>query len=87
MYKQMISKILFGHSYNVFTDDDLEDVWAAGANPVGQCGLTKDFKQFKSNTWIICFKQNGMRINKLFVTAYGSATFFYIPKKPITCTW
>ena len=38
---KIISKTFCGYSYNVFTDDDLDNVWVAGSNFCGQCGLKK----------------------------------------------
>ena len=38
---KMISKIFSGYLYNIFTDDNLDNIWAAGTNSNGECGLRK----------------------------------------------
>ena len=74
-------KVFCGHSYNLFTDSDkLDNLWSAGANYDGDCGVGKQYgnsaEEIETYTQIKYFKQNSINITKIFLNPTASCTFF-----------
>ena len=45
-------------------------------NDFGECGFSKDVKQYDSYRQITFFKQNGINIHKICTNIFGKTTFF-----------
>ena len=80
---KMMSKVFCGYVYNIFTDDNLDNIWVAGRNSEGACGLSKDVEQYASYTEIKYFKQNGIIIHKICTNPYSWTTFFISDKNKL----
>ena len=69
--------IFCGHSYNIFSDsNELKNVWAAGANYDGECGVGQENNYISKYAEIEYFKENCINISKIFINPDASATFF-----------
>ena len=72
-----ITKVFSAYAYNIFSDDNLNHLWAAGANDQGECGIgNPNMSAVMVPTFIPYFKQNTINIEKICVTVSGSCTFF-----------
>ena len=72
-----MTKIYCGYSYNIFSDDNLTNIWASGANDCGETGVGKpNMSDIMTYTPIEYFKQNQIDIKKICVNVTGSISFF-----------
>ena len=77
--KYPITEIHPGCGYIFYNDKNYENIWCAGRNIEGQCGIGQSFKEFLTTcTKYTFFKQNGIQIKKICVAVGGAATTFFI---------
>ena len=79
-----IDKILSAYSQTIYTNDDYTKIWTAGFNCVGQCGVNNTTNSIITKlTQIEYFKQNKLKINKIFINITGCACFFLTDDKKL----
>ena len=75
-----VLKAFSGEGYSIYTDDNYENIWSAGNNSKGSCGVGKQQVYKLINlTPITYFNKHGIKIKKISVnpSSYGS---FFISK-------
>ena len=72
---KLLTKVFCGYCYNIFTDNNLDEIWCAGTNYEGECGIDDD-ATIDSYTEITHFKSNNIKIKNIFTNASGFTTFF-----------
>ena len=72
-----ITRIYAGNTYSIYSDDNYENIWSAGYNAYGQCGIGEQGKStlFEFNE-ITYFKDNNIKIKKICVSPIGGSSFF-----------
>ena len=74
--KYEITKIYPSNQYTIFSDDNYENIWGAGYNHRGQCGVGGDIVPNGKLIKLDYFQQNKIKIKKICVSSVGNSTFF-----------
>ena len=69
-----IKRIFTSHRYCIYSDDQYQNIWAAGYNDWGECGIHSKINHIFAP--ITFFKSNNIDINQIFVSIAGRVTFF-----------
>ena len=77
---KLITKTFRGFAYNIFADNNFDNIFAAGYNYEEKCALSQDEK---SCIKITHFERNGIKINKIFTNINGHITFFLSDKNKL----
>ena len=76
-YKYQITKVHPSDQYTIYADDNYKNIWTAGSNYCGECGIGYTHKRKISTLRSIeYFKINKIQISKICVSIAGSVTFF-----------
>ena len=75
-----ITKVFASNDFNIFSDNDYKQIWSAGFNRYGQCGVGKEVENILTYTRITYFKQNKINIQKICVSICGDSTYFISDK-------
>ena len=83
-----IKKVFASNGYSIFTDNDYENIWSAGWNEFGQCGVGNFDRKIKQYSQIRFFRKNRIKIKKISVNVCARFTFFISDKnKLFGCGW
>ena len=69
-----IKRIFTSHKYCIYSDETYQNIWAAGCNDSGECGIHSQINPVF--TPITFFKCNNIDIKQIFVSIAGNCTFF-----------
>ena len=71
-----ISKAFSGNQYSIYTDDNYDNLWSAGYNHRGSCGVGNPQATLKKLTPITYFNEHGIKIKQISVNTSGYGSFF-----------
>ena len=74
--KYPITKIYPSNQYTIFSDDNFENIWCAGYNHRGQCGVGEGVDPDGKLLKLDYFQRNKIKIKKICVSSVGNSTFF-----------
>ena len=71
-----ITKVYQGRRFIFYTDDNFDNIWSAGCNLNGECGLNNDQQLITKYTPVTYFKKNNIKIQNIFTNPAGYCAFF-----------
>ena len=73
-----ITKVFGGRGFNIYSDDEFGNIWSAGDNSTGACGVDVDRydTDISIYTMIKYFKQNNIKLQDIFTSNAGESVFF-----------
>eukprot|EP01084_Bolivina_argentea_P281421 481500_1 len=71
-----IIKVFPSYKYIIYADIDYKNIWSAGHNKYGQCGVGHFTERIKKLAKIKYFEENGIKIKKICVNFGASHTLF-----------
>ena len=72
----IFSKAFFGIGYFIYPDENYSNVWSAGSNTRGGCGVGPNKPRLKKLTPITYFTKHGIKIKKISVNISVHRSFF-----------
>ena len=70
--EKKVSKAFSGNEYSIYADDNYDNLWSAGYNGEGSCGVGKKTRASLTKlTPITYFKKNGIKIERVYVSPSG----------------
>ena len=71
-----ITKVYPGNEFIFYTDDNFDNIWCAGNNRYGQCGISNDKEEYITKCIpITYFKKNNIKIQNIFTNPTGNCAF------------
>ena len=70
MPRKNIFKAFLGYSYTIYTDDSYDDLYSAGYNDFGSCGVEEEQTKLKPLTPITYFDKHGIKIKQISVNPW-----------------
>ena len=74
--EKKVSRAFSGVSYSIYTDENYDNLWSAGFNKKGSCGVPTEQKLLKQLTAITYFDKHGIKIKKISVSPSSFGSFF-----------